>query len=517
MSIFKIMAVLITATLLIGSCTKENEDVRLDPKLSTSQVDNVTSNSATVYGFIVAAGGGFSEKGVVYSLTPTPTTDNNKVEYEGDMSIAAYPVELKNLNFATKYYVRAYAINSAGTMYGEEFNFTTLPVIPTVTTTAASAVEATSATTGGNVTADGGAEVTARGVVYGLTENPTVDSSFVTNDGTGLGEFTSSLSGLEDLTTYYVRAYAKNSAGVAYGEQVQFTTTEIIILARTWYVPGDYVTASYPGTTYDNWAPEKSPQLKSNDAEPDKVEGYVYMANTTNQWKIATKPNWDGPNYGAGGEGQLSETGDNINSPAGYYQIKVNAATLAYTAIPTVWGIIGDATPGDWNDETPLTYKPELRTWVGGFHLIGGKSFKFRANHDWGFNYGGTPDNLVFDGANIAVDLDDDYYISLDLSTPLAYKYVAQRWGLIGSATPGGWDTDSNMSWDAAKQAMTITIDLVPGDIKFRANDDWGYNLGGALDNLTQGGDNIPIATAGNYTITLYLTGPTGNCTIVQN
>lgn len=515
LSIIKIMAVLITATLLIGSCTKENEDVRLDPTLSTSQVANVTSNSATVYGFIVAEGSGFTEKGVVYSLQPVPTIDNNKVIYTGDKSVAAYPVQLTGLDHATKYYVRAYGITSAGIMYGEEFSFTTRPLPPTVVTGTVSDITGTTATVSGNVTDDGRAEVTDRGIVFSLKVLPTIDSSEVVKAGTGLGEFTANITGLKGLTKYYVRAYAVNSEGVTYGEQVEFTTEEIIILARTWYVPGDYVSASYPGSEYIDWMPDKSPQLKSNDAEPAKVEGYVYMANSTNQWKIATQPNWDGPNYGDGGEGQLTETGENIYSPAGYYKINVDATTLAYTAVPTVWGVIGDASPGDWADETALTYQPELRRWTGGIHMKEGH-FKFRANHNWDYNYGGTGEFLEPGGADIPLDVEDDYYFALDLSNPLEYKYVAQRWGLIGSATPGGWNTDSNMSWDAGLHAMTITIDLIPGEVKFRANDDWGYNLGGAPDNLTQEGANIAIAEAGNYTITLYLTGDTGYCTIVK-
>ena len=120
--------------------------------------------------------------------------------------------------------MRAYATNSAGTSYGSQITFTTGAVAPTVTTTSASSVASTSATTGGNVTADGGATVTARGVCYGTSQNPTVSGTHTTN-GTGTGAFTSSLTGLTPGTTYYVRAYATNSAGTSYGSQITFTTT----------------------------------------------------------------------------------------------------------------------------------------------------------------------------------------------------------------------------------------------------------------------------------------------------
>ena len=96
-------------------------------------------------------------------------------------------------------------------------------VAPTVTTTAISNVDKTTATSGGEVTADGGADVTARGICWSTSQAPTVSDSHTT-DGTGTGSFTSAMTELTANTTYYVRAYATNSAGTAYGEEVSFTT-----------------------------------------------------------------------------------------------------------------------------------------------------------------------------------------------------------------------------------------------------------------------------------------------------
>jgi uncharacterized protein (TIGR02145 family) len=99
-------------------------------------------------------------------------------------------------------------------------------VIPTVTTASVTAVTSNSATTGGDVTQDGGTPVTARGVAYGTSATPTT-SGTITTDGTGTGVFTSTLTGLMPSTTYYVRAYATNSVGTAYGTDVSFITTAI--------------------------------------------------------------------------------------------------------------------------------------------------------------------------------------------------------------------------------------------------------------------------------------------------
>jgi uncharacterized protein (TIGR02145 family) len=95
-----------------------------------------------------------------------------------------------------------------------------------VSTTTVSGIIDTSAITGGDVAQDGGAPVIARGVAYGTSSSPTT-SGFITNDGTGTGVFTSTLTGLTPSTTYYVRAYATNSVGTAYGNEVNFTTPAI--------------------------------------------------------------------------------------------------------------------------------------------------------------------------------------------------------------------------------------------------------------------------------------------------
>ena len=107
----------------------------------------------------------------------------------------------------------------------EIYNFfvSCMEALPTVTTSSMTDVLATSATCGGNVTFDGNEDITARGVCWSTAQNPTLDDAHTT-DGTGAGIFTSHLTGLIPNTTYYVRAYATNGEGTAYGEEVTFTT-----------------------------------------------------------------------------------------------------------------------------------------------------------------------------------------------------------------------------------------------------------------------------------------------------
>ncbi|MBK7134600.1 MAG: fibronectin type III domain-containing protein [Bacteroidales bacterium] len=128
----------------------------------------------------------------------------------------------------TKYYVRAYAVNSVGTGYGNEYNFTTLsPSSAVITTSAVTSIAQTTATGGGNITSDGGSSITARGVCWSRNQNPTLADSYTTNDfGTGI--FNSQLTNLSPGKTYYVRAYATNSTGTTYGNQVSFLTASDI-------------------------------------------------------------------------------------------------------------------------------------------------------------------------------------------------------------------------------------------------------------------------------------------------
>ncbi len=496
-----IIPVFVTGVILLASCTDDTSDVRLDPRLATTQSSNVTSESAVVIGFVVAEGDGFTEKGICYGTQPNPTTDNGKTVYTGDEKTAAFTVTVTGLNYATKYYARAYGINSNGTFYGEDQTFTTLPDIPVLSTSEITEITANSATGGGEVTDAKGGEITARGVVYGTEPGPTIGNS-KTTDGTGTGEFTSNLTDLSDKTTYYVRAYATNAGGTGYGPEVTFTTLPML----TWHIPGDYVVASYPGSSLANWDPAKSPQIKSiSPSTPSLLEGYVYMANASNQWKIVSQ---GGSNYGDGGSGHLDAAAGNIGSPAGYYKINVDTIAMTYTAVATTWGVIGTATPNGWDDETALTYDPVSATWKGVVHLTAAE-FKFRANHSWDYNYGSTAgdETLNAGGDNIALDVEADYQIILDLSHPNEYTYQANRWGVIGSATAGGWDSDQNMTWDATNKVFTVTLNLVAGEFKFRANDAWTLDYGdtGPDGTLDQGGTNISIAEGGNYTITLDL------------
>jgi hypothetical protein len=194
------------------------------PTVSTAQAMNITTMTATSGGTVNSDGGStVTVRGVCWSTSSNPTTANShSIDGSG---MGMFVSNLTSLTPNTLYYVRAYATNIVGTSYGNEISFTTLSnvILPTVTTDPATNITQTTATSGGNVTSDGGAAVTARGICYSTSPSPTLANSFTTN-GTGTGAFISNLTGLTPNTPYYIRSYATNSVGTAYGNEVTLTT-----------------------------------------------------------------------------------------------------------------------------------------------------------------------------------------------------------------------------------------------------------------------------------------------------
>jgi uncharacterized protein (TIGR02145 family) len=134
---------------------------------------------------------------------------------------------MTGLTASTTYHVRAYATNNQGTAYGTNTTFTTsAPALPTISTASVTSLTSYTASCGGSVATDGGGAVTARGVVWNTSPNPTIALSTKTSDGTGTGSFSSSITGLTDKTTYYVRAYATNVSGTSYGVEQIFITPQ---------------------------------------------------------------------------------------------------------------------------------------------------------------------------------------------------------------------------------------------------------------------------------------------------
>lgn len=201
--------------------------IRHYPLVETAEATTVTYNRATAGGVVVSTGIDFvARRGVVWSRSPNPTLDSAKGYTDDGGGIGSFSSSITGLNQLTQYYFRSYAINSAGITYGEERAFTTRAVIlPTVFTNNVDQILFTTAEIRANVSSEGDMEVTSRGVVWGTTMNPTIDSNDgMTVEGAGPGTFISELSGLNEATAYHARAYATSSAGTTYGSDLSFET-----------------------------------------------------------------------------------------------------------------------------------------------------------------------------------------------------------------------------------------------------------------------------------------------------
>lgn len=191
------------------------------PELTTGNVTDITASSARLHGIIKANGNSaINECGFVYDVVQYPTIENHKVVSSiNNGSIDAQIQLLPN----TTYYVRAFARNSIGIGYGQQIAFRTLDGLPTIANTTVFNIKTTRATCSGSFTSDGGFAITARGICWSTSPDPTIDNLHV-NLGTGLGDFETDLTNLQPNTTYYLRAYARNTSGIAYSEPCIFTT-----------------------------------------------------------------------------------------------------------------------------------------------------------------------------------------------------------------------------------------------------------------------------------------------------
>ncbi len=192
------------------------------PTVTTFEVTDIINVSAIGGGKVTSDGGHpVTERGVCWSTEHDPTIEGSHAS--AGEGTGSFTVNMSDLTAVTTYYVRAYAINSLGTSYGDEVSFETAGETASVTTLKVTNITQVSATGGGVVTSDGGYPVIERGVCWSTEHDPTIEGSHA-SAGEGTGEFTVDMTGLTPNTTYYVRAYVINSMGANYGSEVTFET-----------------------------------------------------------------------------------------------------------------------------------------------------------------------------------------------------------------------------------------------------------------------------------------------------
>ncbi|MBI5218675.1 MAG: fibrobacter succinogenes major paralogous domain-containing protein [Bacteroidia bacterium] len=206
---------------LFTSCQKFEFNAITKIRTDNSEIVN---DSVKIHGAIVDLGKEtHKEFGFCYSQNNNPKVTDDKVSLGKPTNIGSFETFLKSLNGNTKYYYNVYIINEHDTLYGEQKQFTSPILKPALVITEATGITENSAVSGGTIISDGGSAITARGICWSTSPNPTTSDSH-TSDGTGTGSFTSNIYGLSSAVKYFVRAYATSSKGTVYSSQDDFIT-----------------------------------------------------------------------------------------------------------------------------------------------------------------------------------------------------------------------------------------------------------------------------------------------------
>lgn len=269
---------LIVIPFIIYSTTCKKLDINELTKIKTGAISNLGLNSATITSSFIDVGENVSEYGHCWGKNTNPTINDEKDMKGSTPPKGDFSSDLNNLEANTIYYARPYAIEGDVTLYGEQKSFNTLASIPTVTINPITDITENSANTGGDVIDVGGEIVIARGVCWSTKQNPTV-SDLISIDGSGSGTYISSLTGLTQGETYYVRAYATNSEGTGYSDEKSFTTEILVNIPDANFEQAVRNTIGKP--TGDIYASDVN-QLTSFEAKEKNIasiEGIQYFTN----------------------------------------------------------------------------------------------------------------------------------------------------------------------------------------------------------------------------------------------
>ncbi|MBE8722216.1 fibronectin type III domain-containing protein [Sphingobacterium pedocola] len=194
--------------------------------VSKPTLENITTISAQVKAQVTNKGGALvTNRGVVWSISPNPTIDQNSLEAGAVNGAGEFSVQLTGLTHNTVYYVRAWAENSGGIGYSEEIIFTTA-AIQTVTFADEPIfiIGSTLASYDAEIVNNGGGQISERGLCWSVSENPTIADNKLVHSTKGEGKFRCNISGLTQRTSYNLKAYAINEKGVSYGRNISFRT-----------------------------------------------------------------------------------------------------------------------------------------------------------------------------------------------------------------------------------------------------------------------------------------------------
>lgn len=332
--------IMMVVFLLACSGNKSTDPTGPNPPTVTTAGISAIANTSAVCGGTVTADGGASvtARGVCWSTGSSPTTSDSKTS-DGS-GTGSFVSAINNLTPGTTYYVRAYATNSDGTGYGNSIMFTTVAELPTVLTTTIYSITQTSAVCGGEITYEGSAPVSARGVCWKFGSTPTVaDNKTVV--GNGMGTYESPITSLAIGTTYFVRAYATSNVGTAYGDELRLRTTDgtitdidgniyqVVKIGTQWWMAENLKVTHYRNgdaipnvSNYDTWRNLYTGAYCEYDNDPVNVVTYGRLYNgyavfdsrniAPAGWHVPTYVEWQALSNSLGitvAGGKIKETG----------------------------------------------------------------------------------------------------------------------------------------------------------------------------------------------------------------
>lgn len=343
--------------------------------------------------------------------------------------------------------------------------------IPELTTVAISDVTLTTAVSGGNITSDGGEEIIQKGVCWSTTENPTI-SSTVTNDGNGPANYASNLVGLTAGTMYYVRAYATNSVGTAYGDELSFTTDQVTgavvtttvatSLTSTTAVAGGNITDAGGGAILARgvcWNTSASPTTANNKT----TDGTTTGAFTSNITGLTDGVTYYYRAYATNSSGTTYGTEYSFITPV----TDIEGNLYKTVAIGSKVWMAENLKVTKFNDNTDITYASEAVDWV----VLSGAGYCWY-NNDPGFNkplygalynwYAANTDNICPTGWHVATDAE---YNDLEILLGLPQADV-NIWGWRG--TDHGSKMKNTTGWNAGENGTnTSGFSALPGGYRF--------------------------------------------------
>ena len=431
--------------------TSYSEQITVITTAALATVAEVTSSDITGVSFKIASevtdngGAEVTEKGFCYATTENPTVENSKQAVDGD----DFETTIDELANGTTYYVRAYAINSVGTAYSEQISVLTLAPA-TIAEVTSSDITGVSFNVSSAITANGGAEVTEKGFCYSIIENPTVEDSKKAVDG---DDFEVTIDELASATTYYVRAYAVNSVGTSYSEQISVKTSAVLATLSV---------VTYSENTGTSL--KVSSAITSNGGSEITEKGFCYSTTgipTIDDSKIVV----------TGDDFETTLTDLSRNTTYYIRAYAVNSIGISYSnykyvktppegAISSVFSVA--ANKQVFFSQGNLQYQASTNTWRFAekqYNMIGAGNANISSTYSGWIDLFGWATSGYYQDAYATSGNDDDYRVNNDRQRDLT-QYPKGDWGVYNKISNGGnqaglWRTLTGSEWSYLIQSRT--------------------------------------------------------------